>query len=79
MFDSAPGGSGHMLELFSRGPEWFSSLRTLLFRDSSHDLSCSDACIRCLLTPASQFAYEKGLLDRRTLLHLIEPLIGDPQ
>jgi DEAD/DEAH box helicase domain-containing protein len=67
LFDSAAGGSGHMLELFSRGPEWLNAVETLLFRDSVHDAICSDACVRCLLTAGSQAAYENGLLDRRSL------------
>jgi len=65
LFDSTAGGAGHVVELFGQGVEWLDrSLRTM-FRDKEHDDTCITACLRCLLTTASQYDYELGLLSRK--------------
>ena len=65
LFDSTAGGAGHVVELFGQGAEWLDrSLRTM-FRDKEHDDTCITACLRCLLTTASQYDYELGLLSRK--------------
>lgn len=69
IFDNVHGGSGHVLELAANAREWLERTRQTLFVSDDHDLSCSSACLRCLLTSASQFDYDLGLLGRRTAHH----------
>jgi len=65
LFDSNAGGAGHVVELFGRGAEWLNGSLMTMFRDKEHDDTCITACLRCLLTTASQFDYELGLLARK--------------
>ena len=74
LFDSAAGGSGHMVELFSNGRKWFEHARQVMFRNGEHDEHCSTACLRCLLISASQAEYERGLLQRKLTLELLSRL-----
>jgi DEAD/DEAH box helicase domain-containing protein len=71
IYDSDAGGSGHMHEIIERNSELVPALTSVLTRDSLHDATCSNACIRCVLTQGSQAAYEAGLLDRRALLRFL--------
>jgi len=78
LFDSNAGGAGHVVELFGRGAEWLDgSLRTM-FRDKEHDDTCITACLRCLLTTASQFDYELGLLARKETHVRLSDMIARP-
>jgi hypothetical protein len=75
-----------VVELFGQGREWFDRSLSLMFRDKEHDDTCINSCLRCLLTTASQYDYELGLLARRetrirlsTLLDTIcSPTLADP-
>ena len=71
LYDSDAGGSGHVSELVERGSEILPAMISVLTRDRSHDASCGDACLRCLLTQESQDAYATGLLDRQRLRKLL--------
>ena len=65
VFDSTAGGAGHVVELFGQGREWFDRSLSLMIRDKEHDETCISSCLRCLLTTASQYDYELGLLARK--------------
>ena len=65
IFDNVHGGSGHVIELAANAREWLARTGQTLFVSEEHDLSCSSACLRCLLTTASQFDYDLGLIARR--------------
>jgi hypothetical protein len=68
LYDSDAGGSGHVAELLLRATELAAAIEAVLRRDALHDSRCSDACLRCLLPPGSQDAYDSGDLDRQGLL-----------
>lgn len=76
IFDSAAGGAGHVVELFGRGDEWVRTTLQVMFVDEAHDRTCSSACLRCLLTTASQADYELGLLGRQDTYRTLTSLMG---
>jgi hypothetical protein len=65
IFDNVHGGSGHVIELAANAREWLERAKRMLFVADDHDATYSLACLRCLLTTASQFDYDLGLLNRR--------------
>jgi len=68
LYDSDAGGSGHVAELLLREADLATAVDAVLRRDTIHDNRCTGACLRCLLTPGSQDAYDSGDLDRKGLL-----------
>jgi hypothetical protein len=76
IFDSSAGGAGHVSDLFAEGREWLRRALSIMFRDDEHHAGCTTACLRCLLTSASQFDYEKGLLQRERAHSLLETLLS---
>ena len=68
LYDTAAGGAGHILELSDMAVAWFSRAEALLAGDANHDRTCTDACLRCILTPRSQRDLESGKLGRREAL-----------
>ena len=76
-FDSSAGGAGHVSELFARGREWLERATQLMFLDEGHNQRCVTACLRCVLTSASQFDYEKGWLQRHATYLLMKNLLQD--
>jgi len=76
-FDSAAGGSGHMVELFGNGRDWMNRAMELMFRDEEHHRNCITACQRCLLTTAGQFDYELGLLQRQSTYRVLRDILGE--
>jgi Lhr-like helicase len=75
IFDSSAGGAGHVSDLFVDGREWCRRALSVMFRDNDHHGRCTTACLRCLLTSASQFDYEKGLLQRAQTHSLLQRLL----
>jgi Lhr-like helicase len=75
IFDSSAGGAGHVSDLFAQGREWCQRALSVMFRDDGHHSRCITACLRCLLTSASQFDYEKGLLQRERTYLLLQSLL----
>jgi hypothetical protein len=75
VFDSAAGGAGHVVDLFSRGAEWLSNTLNVMFVDEEHHRNCLSACLRCLLSTASQADYELGLLTRKQAYLTLERLM----
>jgi DEAD/DEAH box helicase domain-containing protein len=66
IFDNVHGGSGHVIELAANARQWLERTKQVMLVSDDHDAGCSSACLRCILTAASQFDYDLGLLDRRT-------------
>jgi DEAD/DEAH box helicase domain-containing protein len=75
VFDSAAGGAGHVVELFGRGEDWLKATLKVMFVDETHHRSCSSACLRCLLSTASQNDYEQGLLARKAAHNTLAELL----
>src|SRR6266852_5176962 len=48
-----------------------------MFRDEDHHRRCATACLRCILTSASQLDYENGWLQREQTHSLIQTLLSD--
>jgi DEAD/DEAH box helicase domain-containing protein len=66
LYDNAPGGAGHVRELFAHQRRWLAVAADILFVNEQHDERCETACLDCLLTYDAQEAMHKGLLQRRT-------------
>jgi DEAD/DEAH box helicase domain-containing protein len=64
IFDSVPGGAGHVTELLSLSVEWSELVKDVLFVSASHHSNCVSACLNCLLSFETQFDHQKGLLAR---------------
>ena len=77
IFDNVHGGSGHVIELGVNARDWLEKAKQTLFVSEDHDLSCSSACLRCLLSTASQFDYDCGLLNRRGAYQWLSQRLGD--
>jgi hypothetical protein len=75
LFDSAAGGAGHVSELFANGRDWFERALEFMFRDQQHHHQCVTACLRCLLSSASQADYEKGLVQREQTYSVLKTLL----
>ena len=70
LYDSTPGGSGHCLELMTKGEEWFSKAREILQGTEHHDSICRKACLECLLDFSGQFNAHR--LDRNRALAFVD-------
>ena len=75
LFDNAAGGAGHVLELAAMAEQWFRKAREVMFRDEQHHATCATACLRCLLTSASQADFEAGSLQRRVAYDILTRLL----
>ena len=78
LFDSTAGGAGHVVELFGQGAEWLDRSLSTMFREKEHDDTCISACLRCLLTTASQYDYELGLLARKETRVRLSAMMARP-
>jgi len=76
IYDSAPGGVGHVRALIDRGEDWVSLTEDTLFVDDEHDRQCNTACLDCLLAMDTNAAMGNGLLQRRQGLSLLRRLRG---
>jgi len=64
IFDSVPGGAGHVTELLALSNKWVEMVEEVLFVDESHHSNCVSACLNCLLSFETQFDHDVGLLAR---------------
>ena len=64
LFDTMPGGAGHVAELLESAAEWISKLTDVLFVGQAHHERCVSACLDCLLSYETQFDHDQGLLAR---------------
>lgn len=70
IYDTAPGGAGHCLELIHLKKDWLNKAREILFVNDEHHNRCQRACLDCILDFSGQ--YRANQLDRRGALELIE-------
>ena len=71
LFDSAPGGSGHIASLLEQQDLWVRRALELLEGDSGHQQRCREACLACILDSQSQIDFEQGKLHRATALEFL--------
>lgn len=64
IFDSAPGGAGHVAELLETASGWIDGVTDTLYVSDSHHQRCVTACLDCLLSFETQFDNDQGLLNR---------------
>jgi hypothetical protein len=64
LFDSMPGGAGHVAELLESAADWIGRLTDVLFVNEAHHERCISACLDCLLSYETQFDHDQGLLAR---------------
>jgi hypothetical protein len=64
LFDTMPGGAGHVAELLESATEWIGKLTDVVFVNQSHHDRCVSACLDCLLSYEAQFDHDQGLLAR---------------
>lgn len=76
VFDDVPGGVGHARELLEMGQEWLKEARKVLWVEERHDAHCERACMDCILTFESQRQMERGLLQRRQTLRVLDLWLG---
>jgi DEAD/DEAH box helicase domain-containing protein len=70
LYDSTPGGSGHCLELMTKGKEWLLRARDILQGTENHNSICRKACLECLLDFSGQFNAHR--LDRKRALSFLD-------
>lgn len=70
IYDTAAGGAGHCLELFSSGKEWIERTRQVLYISEEHHSRCTRACLECILDFSGQ--YKAHLLNRLAALRIID-------
>jgi hypothetical protein len=70
IYDTAPGGAGHCLELVRLDGEWIEKVREILFVDPEHDGRCHRACMDCILDFSGQ--HRADMLDRKETLQLLD-------
>ena len=64
IFDSVPGGAGHVTELLTFAEKWMSLVDDVLYVSEQHHATCISACLNCILSFESQFDHGQGLLVR---------------
>lgn len=77
IYDNVPGGAGHVLELLRLGREWLEEARRTMFVNESHHESCETACLDCLLTFDAQEPMQRGLLNRRLAISVLDALLNE--
>ena len=75
VWDTAPGGAGHVFELAERGAAWLNRARDVLYVDEQHHATCETACLRCLLSYDTQHHVRQGGILRKTGHHLVQQLL----
>ena len=73
IYDTAPGGAGHCLELIKFGKQWINTSRKILYVDDEHNARCQKACLDCILDFSDQ--YSAFYLDRKSALKLLDNAI----
>jgi Lhr-like helicase len=76
LFDNTAGGAGHVLELANYGDQWVKRAMDVMHRDAQHHAVCETACLKCLLTAASQGDFEAGRLRRKAAYAVLSELLS---
>ena len=74
LFDTMPGGAGHVGELLESASEWIERLTDVLFVNQAHHERCVSACLDCLLSYETQFDHDLGLLARAATWGFLQSL-----
>ncbi len=74
LYETTPGGNGHIAALLQEPARWLEASLSLLKGNDEHQLRCREACLHCILNQHSQADYESGGLQRAETLRL---LMGD--
>lgn len=74
LFDTMPGGAGHVGELLESASEWIERLTDVLFVNQAHHERCVSACLDCLLSYETQFDHDLGLLAREATWGFLQSL-----
>lgn len=72
LYDSTPGGSGHLAALLLTHRSWYEEAMKVLRGTVDHDAFCQEACLECVLNAQSQGDYENGRLRRRMALEALQ-------
>ena len=79
LYDSVPGGAGHVLELMQLGRKWLEAALRAMYVNDRHHKECVHACLDCLLTFEAQQDVERGSVNRRLAYEALDgALRGDP-
>jgi DEAD/DEAH box helicase domain-containing protein len=71
LYETTPGGSGHIAFLLKEHIKWYASAVDLLRGSDEHDGRCREACLSCILNSHSQTDYEDGNLNRTMTLDFV--------
>jgi DEAD/DEAH box helicase domain-containing protein len=74
LYDATPGGSGHCLELMTKGREWLLKTQSILRGTQKHDSTCRKACLECLLDFSGQLHAHR--LDRKKALEFLDEVLN---
>jgi len=72
IYESTPGGSGHLTSLMRDHKSWFEHALTILHGSDAHHARCQEACLECVLNAQSQSDFENGKLSRKKTLAYLE-------
>jgi len=75
LYDNVPGGAGHVRELLALGRQWLKEARAVMFVNEQHHQTCETACLDCLLTFDAQVPMQKGLLQRKLAIQVLDSLL----
>lgn len=78
LYDTAPGGAGHVYELMLLGREWLERAKDVLFISEEHHQRCEHGCLDCLL--GFDISEDRSVaLDRREAWEILNALLeGQP-
>jgi DEAD/DEAH box helicase domain-containing protein len=72
LYDTTPGGSGHIASLLRSHQDWLARAVEVLYGTPNHHERCREACLECILNAQSQNDYENGKLARLLTLNVLK-------
>lgn len=76
LYDTTPGGAGHVRELLDRVGEWLPLARHRMYVDEQHHRDCRSACFDCLLTFDSQEMSRRDKFVRPLAVEVLDALLA---
>jgi len=77
LYDSVPGGAGHVRELMARKRDWLTTARSVMFVNEAHHARCETACLNCLLSYSAQMVATQNLFQRRLAIEVLDALLDE--
>ncbi len=77
LYDSVPGGAGHVRELMDRKRDWLTTARSVMFVNEAHHARCETACLNCLLSYSAQMVAAQNLFQRRLAIEVLDALLDE--